>query len=167
MSMAPTAKFDASEGHKYFAAHCFNRAWDLIEKLNRTPEDDRLMVAINQASIYHWLNRDDCDNKRLSIGYWQASRIQALIGHADEARRFADVSLSYSAGLKPFYVGYAYEALARAEFLAGNAVEAAAHLKAAKALAAKVDEKDERELLLKDLATLDHPVAGVDAEVPK
>lgn len=159
--MAPTTEFDASEGHKYFAAHCFNRAWDLIEKLNRTPEDDLLMVAMNQASIYHWLNRDDCDNRRLSIGYWQASRIQALIGHADEARRFAAVSLSYSAGLKPFYVAYAYEALARAAFVAGNVVETAAHLETAKVLAAKVDEKDERELLLKDLATLTRPVAGV------
>jgi hypothetical protein len=159
--MAPTTEFDASEGHKYFAAHCFNRAWDLIEKSNRTPEDDRLMVATNQASIYHWLNRDDCDNRRLSIGYWQASRIQALIGHANEARRFAEVSLSYSAGLKPFYVGYAYEALARAEFLAGNAVEAAIHLETAKAHAAEVNEKDERELLLKDLATLNRSVAAV------
>jgi hypothetical protein len=161
MGMAPTAEFDASEGHKYFAAHCFDCAWDLIEKSNRTPEDDRLMVAMNQASIYHWLNRDDCDNRRLSIGYWQASRIHALIGHADEARRFAGVSLSYSAGLKPFYVGYAYEALARAEFLAGNAIEAAAHLETAKAHAAEVNEKDEQELLLKDLATLNRPVAGV------
>jgi hypothetical protein len=161
--MAPTPEFDASEGHKYFAAHCFNRAWDLIEKSNRTPEDDRLMVAMNQASIYHWLNRDDCDNRRLSIGYWQASRIQALIGHATEARRFAEVSLSYSAGLKPFYVGYAYEALARAEFLAGNAVEAAARLETAKAHAARVDEKGERELLQKDLATLSYPIAGVSS----
>ena len=82
--MAPTTEFDTSAGHKYFAAHCFNRAWDLIEKPDRTPEDDRLMVAMSQASIYHWLNRDDCDNRRLSVGYWQASRIQALIGHAVE-----------------------------------------------------------------------------------
>ena len=154
------SEFDASAGHKYFAAHCFNRAWDLIEKPNRTPEDDRLMAAMSQASIYHWLHRDDCDNRRLAVGYWQASRIQALIGHADEARRFADVSLSYSAGLKPFYIGYAYEALARAEFLAGNAVEAAAHLQTAKAHAAEVNENNDRELLLKDLTTLTRLVAG-------
>lgn len=159
--MATKAEFNVSEAHKHFAAHCFNAAWDLIEKSNRTPEDDRLMVAMNQASIYHWLNRDDCDNRRLSIGYWQASRIQALIGNADETRRFAKVALSYSAGLKPFYLGYAYEALARAEFLAGNAIEAAAYLDAAKAYAAVVEEKKERELLLNDLATINLPVAGV------
>jgi hypothetical protein len=162
--MVPTTEFDASAGHKYFAAHCFNRAWDLIEKSNRTPEDDRLMVAMSQASIYHWLNRADCDNRRLSTGYWQASRIQALIGHADEARRFANVSLSYSAGLPPFNVGYAYEALARAEFLAGNHAEATAHLETAKTHAVEVEERDERELLLKDLTAL---VQVFHAGVPK
>jgi hypothetical protein len=36
----PKAKipFDAAAAHKYFAAHCFNSAWDLIEKKNRTAE---------------------------------------------------------------------------------------------------------------------------------
>jgi len=48
----------------------------------------------------------------------------------------------------------AYEALARAESLAGNADEAAVHLEKAKAYAAEVQEKNDRELLLKDLATL-------------
>jgi len=152
--MVTKPEFDVAAAHKYFAAHCFNSAWDLIEKLNRTPEDDRLMVAMSQASIYHWQNRKDCDNRRLSIGYWQASRIQALIGNAEEAKKYADVSLAYSAGLESFHLGYAYEALARAESLAGNADEAAVHLEKAKAYAAEVQEKNDRELLLKDLATL-------------
>ena len=38
--------------------------------------------------------------------------------------------------------------------LAGNADEAAVHLEKAKAYAAEVQEKNDRELLLKDLATL-------------
>jgi hypothetical protein len=159
--MATKAEFNVSDGHKHFAAHCFNAAWDLIEKSNRTPEDDRLMATMNQASIYHWLNRDDCDNRRLGIGYWQASRIQALIGNADESRRFAKVALAYSAGLGPFYLGYAYEALARAELLAGNGREAAAYLDTAKTHAAEVEDRKERELLLNDLATINLPVAGV------
>ena len=131
--MDTKADFDAAAGHKYFAADCFNKAWDLMEKQNRTPEEDRLMVAINQASLYHWLNRDDCNAQRLSVGYWQASRIQVLIGNAEEARKYAEVSLAYSANLKPFYMGYAYEALARAEALAGDSVKSMAHLEKAKA----------------------------------
>jgi len=152
--MAESPAFDIAAAHKYFAAHCFNSAWDLIEKADRTPEEDRLMVALNQASIYHWRNRPDCDDRSLSIGYWQASRIHALLGSAAEARRYAGICLSYSRALEPFYVGYAHEALARAAAVAGDGEAAKEHAERAKEQAALVANKDDRELLLKDLADL-------------
>lgn len=147
-------EFDEAAAHRYFSAHCFNRAWKLIGKTDRSPDEDRLMVALSQASLYHWLQRDDCDDRRLSIGYWQASRVQALIGNADEARKYAEVALSHSAELAPFYRGFAHEALARAESVAGNREKAAAHAEKARALAMEVEEAEERDLLLGDLATL-------------
>jgi hypothetical protein len=152
--MAKKPEFDVAAAHRYFAAACFNNAWDLIERKDRTAEDDRLMVALNQASIYHWLNRPDCDAKSLSIGYWQASRIQALLGNAAEARKHAEVCLGHSAKLEPFYLGYAHEALARAARLAGNAKRAGEHLALAREQAALVVRKDDRELLVKDLDML-------------
>jgi hypothetical protein len=152
--MPSKPKLDTIAAHKYFSAHCFNGAWDLIEKKDRTASDDRLMVAMNQAAIYHWLCREDCDDRRLSVGYWQASRIQALVGNVDQARKNAEISLSYSGKLKPFYIGYAYEALARSELLAGNSEKAASHLERARSYAAEIKEKDERELLLADLSKL-------------
>jgi hypothetical protein len=108
--------FDVEAAHKHFAAHCFNRAWDLIEKKDRTSEDDRLMVALNQASVYRWLQRPDCGNEQLSVGFWQASRVQSLLGNAAEATRQGEVRLLYSGELKPFYLGYAHEALARPNY---------------------------------------------------
>ena len=149
--------FDIAAAHKYFAAHCFNQAWDLIEKEKRTPEDERMMVALNQASIYHWQQRDDCDARRLSVGYWQAARIQAILGNAAEALRCAQVCRDYSGALAPFYLGYAHEALARAHQLAGNSRAAREHLDAALGLAANVADKEERELLLTDLRALSTP----------
>lgn len=152
MPQAPD--FDVAAAHKYFAAQCFNQAWALIDKIARTPEDARLMVALNQASIFHWLQRDDCDDQRLSVGYWQASRIQAILGNATEALRHAQVCLSYSEMLTPFYLGYAHESLARAQGLAGNSVAANKHLRASRALAEQVSDKGEREALLADLERL-------------
>ena len=146
--------FDITAAHKYFAAHCFNAAWDLIEKKERSPDDDRMMVALNQASLYHWRQRDDCSDQPLSIGYWQASRIQAILGNAPEALRHAGVCFGYSGALSPFFLGYAHEALARAHLVGGDARAAREHLDAALALAAKVETKDERELLLADLRAL-------------
>jgi hypothetical protein len=126
----------------------------LIEKPDRKPTEDRLMEALSQASIYHWLQRQDCSNQSLSVGYWQASRIQAMLGHALEALRHAQVCLAYSAGLAPFYLAYAHEALAHAQSLAGNSATAAEHLKAALQLAGEVKEKSDREALLSDLKSL-------------
>jgi len=152
--MAKTPEFDLAAAHRYFAAHCFNSAWELIDKSDRSAEEERLMVALNQASIYHWLNRPDCDPQRLSVGYWQASRIQSILGNASEARRHAEVCLSYSAALAPFYLGYAHEAMARALLLTGDAAAGAEHLAQAMALARTIDNQDEREVLESDLVGL-------------
>jgi len=152
--MPKPVDFDVTAAHNHFSTQCFNKAWDLIEKADRTPEEDRLMVALNQASIFHWLQRDDCKSQHLSVGYWQASRIQALLGNAAEALYQANVCLIYSRELKPFYLGYAHEALARAHSLAGNSEAAARHLKSSLELANRVGNKGERELLLADLERL-------------
>lgn len=148
------SEFDAAAAHRFFAAQCFNEAWELIEKPDRTPADDRLMVALNQASIYHWLQRPDCDARHLSIGYWQASRVQAVLGNASEAQRHAEVCLSFSDGLPPFYRGYAHEALARAALLAGDEARVRVHQEQALALATQVEAAADRDLLLADLAAL-------------
>jgi len=152
--MPTTPDFDEAAAHRYFAAHCFNRAWDLIDQPSRTPEEDRLMEALNQASIYHWLQRPDCSSQSLSVGYWQASRIQAILGRASEALRHALVCLAYSQVLPPFYLGYAHEALARAYALAGNSVAVAEHVRAATEFAGLVQDKSEGAALLADLNQL-------------
>jgi hypothetical protein len=146
--------FDLDAAHKYFAADCFNKAWALIEKQDRTPGEDRAMVALSHASIYHWTCRPDCTDRNLSIGYWQASRIQALLGKADEARRHAEVCLGFSVSLDPFYLGYAYEALARSALVAGADAEAFAYLAQAETQCARVGRKDDRDLLRADIEGL-------------
>ena len=50
------------------------------------------------------------------LAYWQVSRIYALLGQADNARRYGELCLEVSQepGVQPFYLAYAHEALARA-----------------------------------------------------
>jgi hypothetical protein len=154
MARARRANFDLAEAHKYFAAQCFNEAWDLIDKPDRTASDDRLMEALNQASIYHWQNRPDHSSKNLSVGYWQASRIQSLLRNWSEALRHAQTSFEFSQDLEPFLLGYAHEALARAMFGLGRETEARTHLDAAADCARLVKEKGNRDLLLADVASI-------------
>lgn len=154
MARPRKANFDLAEAHKYFAAQCFNLAWDLIDKPDRTADDDRLMVALNQASIYHWRNRPDFSAKNTSVGYWQGSRIQGLIGNWPEALRHAETSLEASHDLPPFLLGYAHEGMARALLGLGREAEAKTHLNAAAACAGEVGDKEDRDLLLADLASI-------------
>ena len=159
--MVNKADVDLVAAHKHFSAWCFNRAWDLIEKPDRTEADGRMMVALSQASIFHWLNRPDCGDRNLSVGYWQASRIHALVGSAQEAMRHAETCLGYSTNLEPFDLGYAYEALARAAGLTNDVVRLAEYLARAESLAVQVSDEEDRRLLTADLAQLRGGVADV------
>ncbi len=152
--MTKETDFDLASAHRYFSTTCFNAAWELIVKEDRTGEDDQEMMQLNQASIWHWTQREDCTDKNLSIGYWQASRIHALLGFADAARRYGQLSLGYGKDQGPFYHGYAYEALARAELVAGDMDKTREYLAQAADLAAMVEKEEDKKYLLADLATI-------------
>ena len=152
--MQQVSNFDLQIAHKYFAAECFNAAWELIDQPRRTSEEDEEMIRLTHASLWHWSEREDCTPRHLSIGYWQAARVYALLGQADNARRYGLLCLKYSQGEAPFYLGYAYEALARAEWVAGNSANVKAYLLEAQKLTAEVGDPEDRELLEKDLASI-------------
>jgi hypothetical protein len=154
--MAKKTDFDHQAAHKYFSAHCFNNAWDLIDKSERTPEEDEQMIRLSLASQYHWSQREDASSTSASIGFWQTSRIYAILSQVDNARRYGQLCLdaSQEEGVEPFYLGFAYEALARAEAAAGNEQEMEDFLDKAKSAAEKIDKADEKKMLLDDLKTI-------------
>ena len=146
--------FDAASANRHFSTTCFNRVWELLDKPDRSPDDDRLMVSMCHASLFHWQQRTDCMPRILSIGYWQLSRVYARLGQADNARQFAHLCWTYSENKEPFYLGHAYEALARAEFTAGNVDAGERFLANAREQSALVDDPAEREMLEQDLETM-------------
>jgi hypothetical protein len=152
--MTTQTAFDIQAGHKFFAAQCFNQTWDLIDKAERMPEEDEQMLLCALASLYHWAQREDCTRQNLSVGHWQAARVYALLGQAENARHHGGRSLEFSQGEGPFYIGYAYEALARAEAVAGDGVKRDEYLVEARRQANLVPEAEARQMLLDDLATI-------------
>lgn len=155
--MQPT--FDIVVAHKYFSADCFNRAWTLIDKAGRTADENEQMLALAHASVWHWLERDDCEPRNLAIGYWQLSRVYALIRHGERAAHYGNLSLTASADEPPFFLAYAHEALARAAALVGDVTVMSEHLTQARRLAEMVKEAEDRQLLLADLETISLPIA--------
>jgi hypothetical protein len=147
---------DLEKAHRYFSAECFNRAWDLIDLSARTPEQERTMLELGLASLWHWSQRPDRTPTNLSVGYWQVSRIYTLLGQAQEAHRYGELCLEIAQGndLAPFYRAYACEALARAEATAHDRPKRDAWLQQARDLSNKITDAGERKQLLADLATI-------------
>lgn len=154
--MAKKPDFDLQAAHKYFSAQCFNQAWDYIDKPVRTSNEGDMMLQLSMASLWHWTQRQDCTPTNLSIAYWQLSRVFALLQQADQARHYGQLCLEASQGesVPPYYRGCAYEALARAERTADNQDEMEKFLVLAHQVAAALSDPEEKQMLLKDLATI-------------
>lgn len=152
--MADNPPFDLHAAHQYFSAENFNQTWEFIQKNERTDEENLAMLHSAIASLWHWSQRADATPKNLSVSYWQVSRVFSLIGQPDHARRYGLLSLKHAETLEPFYKGYAYEALARAEALADNRVIVKYYLEKAREMEIQVADETERNLLAQDLETI-------------
>ena len=49
--MAEEAQFDGAAAHRYFSATCFNKAWEYLDKTDRTSEDDQRMIETALAYL--------------------------------------------------------------------------------------------------------------------
>ena len=152
--MTDSTSIELAATHKKLSAKCFNDTWTLLDKADRTPDEERLMVATAMASLYHWLQRSDCTAQQLSVAYWQISRVHAVLGRGNEALHYAEICDSYSAQLTPFYRGYALEALARAAKLTGAEELAERSKQSAVNLLPEILDLQERNALSGDLATV-------------
>jgi len=112
------------------------------------------MLHAAHASRYHWGQAGTALN--ISVGEWQIARVYSTLGRAEPAEYHARRSLEIArrGRLSPFYVAYAYEALARAAAVAARAREKSRYLREARRIAARVRDRDDRRMLLEDLGTV-------------
>jgi len=145
---------DEGELHRYFGRTLFNGTWTLMEKEDRTPDEDALMVHQAHASLWHWLKGGKPENG--ARGEWQVSRVYCVLRRPEpaiyHARRVLEICQRH--GIGDWDLGFAYEALARAHAVAGDAEETRRWLEQARAASEDIAEADDRELLLADLETV-------------
>jgi len=147
---------DQQKAHTYYSADCFNKTWSLLDLEGRTPQQEREMLALTHASLYHWLQRDDCTPENLSIGLWQVARVYAVLESPQEALRYANdcLTTTLSSELSPFCTAYAHEAVCRASILADDKAAATESLNAAKQAADQVTDEHDKKLIDTDLTEL-------------
>ena len=142
--------------HAKHSVECFNEVSNWIYNKDRNPDDNLLMREMAHSSLYHWLRRDDCKPMNLSIGLWQVSRVHAILGESETAMQYAKecIDLSENNSLPPFFIGYGYEAAARAAKVSGDLELCTTFIKKTEEQLSQVEEADDRKYLEEDLANL-------------
>ncbi len=163
--MDQNARLEA-QAHRNFAPKCFNKTWELIGQYEEEPSPalaDKLVLNA-ATSLWHWCQRSDVTAINKSVGTWLLARAYAVVDRPQEARHWAKRSLDWAqeAGSKPFYEGYAHEAMARS-YVHSDPKRAREALERAQASVREVDNDELGTLLVDDLKELEERLKRVQA----
>jgi hypothetical protein len=140
--------------HKKLAIDAFNKTWSLIDKKDKTQEEIDEMIHMAHASRYHWGKIGKPIH--FERGEWQISRVYSLIGQPEaalyHAKRCLDICLENDIG--DFDIAFAYEAMARANAVAGKTKEKDEYLLKANEAAEKIKKKEDKEYFLSELKSI-------------
>jgi hypothetical protein len=150
--MSEEKRFTEQSAHKFFGIELHNRVWKLLEKTDRSPEEDEKMVKAAHASCYHWGEVGTAVNQ--ARGEWLISRAYAVLNQPGPALHHARRSLEICQvnNFGDFDLGYAYEAMGRALAAGGDKTEAQHYLNLAQIQAQQIKLAEDRGIFEKDLA---------------
>lgn len=135
-----------NDQHRALAAQFFNAVWGLLDKFDRSPEEDLQMIHLAHASRAHWQFVGGTRE-------WAIARVYAVLGQPEAALFHARATLDLTAGdaVGTFLNGCAHEVMARACRAAGRLEAALQQMGLAAAIADGLTDAEERELLVMDL----------------
>ncbi len=154
MTPPPPPGLDAAT-RRALAAGLFNQTWRLLELPSRSAAQDDEMIHTAHASRYHWGEVGVAVN--LGRGEWLCSRVYAVLGRVEpalyHARRCVELTES-NPERDDWDLAAAYEAMARAQLVAGDLVRAADWKARAQAALADIAEAEDRSQIEHDLDSL-------------
>ena len=149
--MTEGEKFTEQEYHKKMGVNLFNLVWSLLDKKDRTKEEDDKMIHAAHASRFHWGEIGTAIN--FARGEWQISRVYSVLGRpqaaAYHARRSLDICKENKIG--DFDLAFAYEAMARAHAVGGEKSQSEKYIKLAREAAEQIKKKGDRDYFLSEL----------------
>lgn len=148
---------EAVGAHRSFAVAAFNAAWQLVDSPQRSAADDRQMLTLAFASRWHWGEVGTPENK--VIADWQVGHVASLVGNAPLALEFARAAYDAARAddLPDWLRASTAEGLARAHACAGDRTSYETCAAEARQLVEQLDDEEDRELILGQLATIPLP----------
>jgi DNA-binding transcriptional MerR regulator len=154
MPIRPAAFVMDPQVQRKAAADLFNYTWTLLEKPDRTEREADLMIHATHASRFMWEEIGEPVNH--ARGEWQIARVYSVLDRPEpalfHARRCLQIVEEH--GIGDFDLACAYEALARAHAVAGEREAARRHELQGREAARRIEDPDDRELVLADLDAL-------------
>jgi hypothetical protein len=147
-------KYTAQEFHRKSAVDSFNLVWSLLDKEDRTKQEDDKMVHAAHASRFHWGEiGTPVESER---GEWQISRVYAVLNRPQSALYHAKRCLEICTEneIKDFDIAFAYEAMARAYAAAGEKSECEQYIGLAKEAGEQIEDKENRDMFFGELETV-------------
>ena len=120
--MSEERRFTLNEAQLEFAKKINGLVWKLLEKPDRSKDEDWEMLHASHASLYHWLQVGTGLHRQR--GEWLVSRVRTVLGNGNEAvvhaTRCLELTEYHNDLMEDFDFAFAYESAARANALAGN-----------------------------------------------
>jgi hypothetical protein len=152
--MSEPERYTEEEAHAHFARSLNGEVWGLLEQAERTQEEDERMVHAAHASLYHWLFAGAAVNRQR--GEWLLARVYAELGLGEaallHAQRCQELTEQHAGDMEDFDQAYAYEALARANAVAGNHEAALRHRQRALDAGEAIADAESKALFAADLS---------------
>jgi hypothetical protein len=142
--------------HRQLGVDLYNYTWTLLEKADRSRDDDDEMLNATHASAYHWNHAAETGPQNAARGHWQISRVNAVLGRGEAALYHAErcLQLCTESGIGDWDLAAAYEAVARAHKLAGDDAEFRRNLELGREALAQIANEEDREHIAEDLDAL-------------
>jgi DNA-binding transcriptional MerR regulator len=140
-----------TEEHRRLGIDLYNRTWTLMD----SPGDEMLYCA--HASAYHWLHGGGTTANR-ARSEWLCSRVYSILGRAEpalhHARHCLELVESAPEEMEDWDIAGAYEALARANLVAGDTAEARRYHELGREATAKIADREDAKHIAADLDAL-------------
>lgn len=145
------------EAHKFFAPNLFNAAWKLIDKPDRTADDDAAMLEAATASLYHWTQVGG--PAQIATGCWQVAHVASLLGFGLLAWNYANraLAIAEAEGFTDWQWASVLEGMARAAAAYGDAAAHARYYALAKDAIDAIGQDGERAVIAGQFATVPLP----------
>ena len=148
---------EISQWQKRFAVACNNRAWELVERADRTPSEVHEMLHAAHASAWHWARVGTALNEaraNMLLGL-----AHALVGEGALGLRYAMLAFNYfnEHEAPDWEQAFAHATLAAAGRSAGNSALHAEHWGEADRLGRAIADEQDRDIFMRSFAQIPKP----------